>query len=256
MNLRDVFRNAAVKMRADFEASCAAQSHPGSKGSANEEAVRAFLTQYLPRTLDVSTGTAIDCKGKQSRQLDVTITDTARTPILYEKANLRTIPVECLYAVIEVKADLSKTEMSKAYRNMKSVKTLIKKAYFPTKGARITHTLYEDKWDAWPVQYFIMAYKSPDLRSVTKNLHDLQSADPLHQRIDMVCVLDRGVVANRNPANGVVTATATEQTEMKCVNTPHGLLLFYSLMSMILNQARMQPFNIEPYLKSVDWSTV
>ena len=82
--------------------------NPDLKGIQFEEIFRKFLRLYLPKKLDISTGTIIDSNGNQSKQLDVIISDYSKAPILYEEADIRTIPVECVYSVIEVKANWTK----------------------------------------------------------------------------------------------------------------------------------------------------
>ena len=76
----------------------------------------------------------VDAEGKHSKQLDVVISDTAKTPIFFQSGHVWVIPA-CAYAVIEIKAFLDKSEIEKAYSNMKSVKTLSKRAYFKKSGA-------------------------------------------------------------------------------------------------------------------------
>lgn len=62
-----------------------------------------FLKKYLPKKLDVSSGILVNANGAQTKHLDIIISDADKTPILFEKANVRVIPVECVYAIIEVK---------------------------------------------------------------------------------------------------------------------------------------------------------
>src|SRR2546425_386352 len=106
MNLHEIFDNVARRMRADFEEAHVAMNHPGLKGNAVEESFRQFLRDYLPKALDISTGILVDSEGNQSRQLDVIISDAAKTPIFYRSGETRIIPIECAYSVIEVKSFL------------------------------------------------------------------------------------------------------------------------------------------------------
>ena len=74
--------------------------------------------------------------------------------------------------------------LEKSYKNMLSVKSLTKKAYFGQKGVIIsTHTLYGKEWDYWPIQHFVFAYDSTGLDSVLDNLNTLQNTDEIHKRI-------------------------------------------------------------------------
>jgi hypothetical protein len=248
VDLDAIFTEVSKQMISDFTKTKSSLTHSGLKGEANEETVRKFLRQYLPKTLDITTGMLVDAKGNQSRQLDIIISDAAKTPIFYESGNLRVIPAECTYAVIEVKANLDAHELTKAYENMKSVKSLEKSSYFKTRGPiKESHSLYGKEWEFWPTHHFIFAYESNELGSIVQNLRGLQATDEVHQRIDCICVLNKGVILNQE-ADGSVSALPTPSSKAAACITTKALLLFYSLMSIILNQASMSPFNLKPYL--------
>jgi len=251
MNIEEVFEEVSAQMRSDFDRSRSALSHAGLKGSSNEEIVKAFLRQYLPKNLEISTGLAVDSKGGVSRQLDIIIHDAAKTPIFFQSAETRVIPIECIYAVIEVKAFLDKAELEKSFQNMQSVKALEKVAFFEPNSEIIeTKNLFGKEWSHWPVAHFIFAFDSPSLESVLTNLQVLESGLDVHKRIDTVCVLGNGVILNQEPG-GTLTALPSPGTRLAVSFTEKQLLLFYTLISIILNQASMKPFNIHPYLRGI-----
>ena len=119
--LQSIMAEVSDRMRSDLATARAALHHSGLKGTANEEGVRRIVRQYFPGSLDVATGTIVDSTGAQSRQLDVVLSDAARTPIFYEAAGTRVIPAECAIAVIEVKTDLTVEELGKAYEIRRSL---------------------------------------------------------------------------------------------------------------------------------------
>lgn len=251
MDLEEIFDGVSKQMRIDFMKAQKSLSHAGLKGGANEETVRIFLKQYLPRTLDITTGTLVDSNGNESRQLDIIISDAAKTPILYQSGETRVIPVECAYAVIEVKASLNKAELKRSYSNMKSVKSLSKKAFFKPKGAiSYRNTLYGKEWDFWPIHYFVFAYDSIGLNSVRDNLDIIQGTDDIPKRIDMICVLEKGVILNQRP-DGKLSALPEPGSKVVVYSGSKPLLLFYTVVSLILNQTYMIFFNIEPYIRNI-----
>jgi hypothetical protein len=130
MNIDEVFNQVAEKMRSDLKQARGALSHAGMKGASAEDTFRAFLRDYLPRSLDVSSGVLVDAEGNVSRQLDVIISDAAKTPVLFRSEENRVLPVECAYAVIEVKSKLDTKELQGAFKNMLSVRNLKKTAYY------------------------------------------------------------------------------------------------------------------------------
>jgi len=251
MDLKGIFDEVSEQMKSDFVKAQKSLSHAGLKGEANEETVREFLKQYLPRTLDITTGMLVDSNGNQSRQLDIIISDAVKTPIFFQSEETRVIPVECAYAVIEVKAFLDKSELEKSYENMKSVKSLSKKAFFKPKGV-ISHinTLYGKEWDFWPIHYFVFAYDSKGLDSVLDNLNNYQQADDIPKRIDAICVLEKGVILNQGP-DGMFSALPGPGSKAVASFTSKPLMLFYAVVSVILNQANMNFFSLMPYIKNM-----
>lgn len=253
MDLKEIFDEVSNQMKSDFVKAQKSLTHAGLKGGANEETVRNFLRQYLPKTLDIATGMLVDSDGNQSRQLDIIICDSVKTPIFYQSGDTRVIPIECAYAAIEVKAHLNKPELENSYQNMQSVKSLTKKAYFNQKGAIITtHTLYGKEWDHWPIQHFVFAYDSTGLDSVLDNLNSYQGSNEIHKRIDAICVLEKGVILNQGP-DGMFSALPVPGSKAVANFTSKSLLLFYALISVILNQASMKSFNLMPYIKEMSF---
>jgi len=253
MNLKEIFDEVSDQMKSDFIKAQKSLSHAGLKGDANEETVRKFLRQYFPKTLDITTGMLVDSDGNQSKQLDIIICDSSKTPIFFQSGETRVIPIECAYAVIEVKAFLDKTELEKAFENMLSVKSLTKKAYFNQKGVIIhTHSLFGKEWDHWPMQHFVFAYNSTGIESVLTNLNSYQNSNDIHKRIDTICVLEKGVIMNQGP-DGMFSALPVPGSKAVASGTSKPLLLFYTLISVILNQASMKPFNLMPYIKNMSF---
>ena len=248
MNIAGVFAQVANKMRADMEAARSALIHPGLKGSAFEEAFRNFLRDYLPGNLEVSTGLLVDSCGATTRQLDVIISDRAKTPILYRSAETRVIPVECAYAVIEVKARLDTAELDNVLANMESVRSLQKLAYQPEFPLVRNVTIYGRQVPIWPVMYFLFAYEGIDLQTLATNLAARQMNRPLDRRIDMICVLDQGVICNCPPDQSMYTCVPTPGSLLVPCRTRRSLLLFYTLLSGPLNQVWLPTFQFGSYL--------
>jgi hypothetical protein len=199
MDITSIFYEVAEQMRSDVDRARKALSHSGLKGAAFEETFRRFLREYLPQSLDISTGQIVDSQGGFSRQLDVIISDTVKTPILFRSEDLRVIPVECVYTVIEVKAFLDKEELKKVFVNMESVRALQKRAYNAENSVIKRHVeMYGQNWDIWPTNYYVFAYDSISLEALTLAMYEINSSKnyPLSSRVDMVCVLDKGVIMN------------------------------------------------------------
>lgn len=250
MNIAEIFDEVAKQMRSDFEKARKAVRHPGLKGASFEETLRTFLRDYLPRSLDISTGELVDAHGNVSRQLDIIISDSAKTPIFYRSGDIRVIPVECAYAVIEVKAYLDANELDRIFQNMESVRSLRKTAYFkPTGDVIYSDNLYGMEWEIWPINYYVFAYDSIDLMTLAEHIHERHQTKklPEHSRIDTVCVLDKGVICNQH-ADGKFDALPEPGSKLNVCKTAHSLLLFYALTSRYFNQARLPNFRFTNYL--------
>jgi len=253
MDLVKIFDEISAQMLSDFEKSRQALSHAGLKGDANEEIVRSFLRQYLPNNLEISSGIVVDSNGNKSRQLDIILHDSAKTPVFYQNTSTRVIPIECVYAVIEVKAFLDKNELEKCFENMKSLKTLEKKAFFESNSVIVkSKSLYGKQWQHWPVQHFVFAFDSPSIQSVYTNFMPLNMLLPVHKRIDSIFILNKGLIFNREK-NEMVSILPTAESKIVMSESEKRLLLFYSLLSIILNQAEMDCFNIKPYLGNINF---
>ena len=253
MTIDELFDEVAFQMRSDLSKARSALDHPGLKGSAFEDTFRDFLRRYLPDSLDISTGVAVDSEGNMSRQLDVIISDAMHTPIFFRSGDTRVVPIECVYSVIEVKANLDSEELDRCFKNMDSVRSLSKKAYVEDGGViQEKIEVYGQRWDIWPTNYFVVAFDSIDLRSLAEKLAGLNDGRPLHSRIDSICSLERGVITNRGE-DGQFDALPTPGAQYFICETERALLLFYALASRYFFQAKMPKFNFVEYLGSMEF---
>ena len=96
--------------------------HNLEKGLGNEEALRELLRSFLPRRFGVAKGKVVNPEGEMSCQLDVIVYDALNCPNLFIDENGNQIlPIEGVYAVIEVKTTLTSSELRAAFENLRSV---------------------------------------------------------------------------------------------------------------------------------------
>src|SRR5260370_751632 len=253
MDISGVFDDISAQMRRDFEkARKAIVAHSGMKGAGFEDAVRGFLESYLPSSLAVCTGQLFDSTGAQSNQLELIIYDREATPVLCRTGEIRVIPIECAYAVIEVKAQLSPSKIPEIIDNMLSVRKLRKSAYYGEAGTPVIweqHNLYGEPWNIWPVHYFVFAFEASELNAIGQRIteeHESRTLPP-PSRIDCVCILDRAVFLNRRH-DGSQDALPAPDTEFGYYETPKALLLFYTLIAHYQNQASLPKFRFSDYI--------
>lgn len=107
-----------------LELSSKSITHAGTMGAVNEEHFLSILRKYLPKRYAVETGIIIDSEGSTSDQIDVVIFDKQYSPTLLDQENHRYIPVEAIYAVIEVKPTINKQYLDYAAEKAESVRVL------------------------------------------------------------------------------------------------------------------------------------
>ncbi len=114
------FANIYSKLEADALLFNRELPHSGLVGSENENAIADVIRNFLPKRFGVEVNAiVIDRFDKASRQADIVIYD-AEQPTYLRKV----FPVEMVYAVIEVKTSLTKTEATSALDNLASVSEL------------------------------------------------------------------------------------------------------------------------------------
>lgn len=255
MKIVDVFDSVSQQMQTDLKEARAVIEHAGVKGGALEESFRTFLRKYLPRSLDVSTGILVDSTGNVSRQLDVIISDASKTPIFYQKGDVRVIPCECAYAAVEVKTKLGPAEVTAATENMRSVKALQKSAYVGQNGMiKFVSKLYGRECDIWPTMYFVFAFESLQMEPVFARHIETNhlSTASVEAHIDAICVLGEFVIFNKL-SSGLFDALPAPGSTPVCLPTERSLLFFFTLLSTYFNQARMPHFNFLPYLGNMEF---
>ncbi len=254
-SIKDVFDKVSQRMRIDFEESRDALNHPTLKGDAAEEIVRDFFKKYLPKNLTITSGIVIDSEGHFSKQIDIIICDAFKSPVFYEKKDIRVIPIETVYAVIEVKSVLKGGQISSICDNMNSIKKMKKQAFYIPSGAIIKkYKFYDSYTDHFPVLYFIFAFSAENPTKICQqiNLEHLKRNFQISNRIDLCCILDEYVFLNatvdENSNVESVVGIPNDKTTFSSYPTKNALLLFYSLISNYLFQASCFDFKMKDYL--------
>lgn len=87
-------------------------THIGTRGTADENSIIKVLGKVLPPSTRVSNGEIIDSDGKVSAQMDALVLSNTSHPILFGQTSDELIfPVESVLLAIEVKGNLSKTDV-------------------------------------------------------------------------------------------------------------------------------------------------
>lgn len=132
-------------------------AHPGARGEASEDDWIRVLKDHLPSRYQADRAFVIDSLGQVSDQIDIVIYDRQYSPLLFNQTNQRFVPAESVYAVLEVKQNLSREHIEYAGAKAASVRRLhrtssqIKHAggvYTPVPAPRIVAGLiaYQSDW--------------------------------------------------------------------------------------------------------------
>ena len=100
--------------------------HSLEKGLSNESILREILRSTLPRNYGIGKGKVISPEGEMSSQCDIIIYDALNCPCLFVDENMnQVLPIEGVYAVVEVKTALTKSTMKVGFEGICSVKELV-----------------------------------------------------------------------------------------------------------------------------------
>lgn len=200
-NLEDV----AKKLKIDFEGITKQIKHNGVKGSSREDLLKDYLKKLLPEKYSISSGIIIDNNQKQSKQQDFIIHDAFNCPSFFKTESNSILPIESVYATIEVKSTLDYSTLEQSVKNVESVRNLIK---LPNRN--IIRNQYDN---VYPLG-FVFAYTSTcSLEQIQKKLFELNKNINGRHQISIICILDKGLIFNVQKNN------VTEVTLIPSSNT-------------------------------------
>ena len=124
VDMREMFRGMQEQMLATLQLGRSQISHNGEMGEAAEESWRKWLRNYLPRRYRVDKAFVVDCNGNISDQIDIVIYDSQYSYFVFKHEQVFYVPAESVYAVIEIKQDLTKNHLDYAGEKAASVRKL------------------------------------------------------------------------------------------------------------------------------------
>ena len=162
---------------------------PGIVGDATEDGWKGMLCDFLPGRYGVESGKVIDSQGHQSEQIDIIIHDTYYSPLMFSIGGARFVPVESVYAVLEVKQTLDKGNLDYAAQKAESVRLLHRTStLIPNQlGKAITKDL-----DEFPILAGILVAESGWSLPFENTLRGHLAQQPSQRVIDFGCALGAG----------------------------------------------------------------
>ncbi len=182
ISLSGLYAHMQQEMLQKLQAGAFSLVHPGSKGDNTEANWIEWFRAYLPERYKVDKAVVIDSTGKQSQQMDLVIYDAQYSYLVFSQGDTKLIPAESVYAVFEVKQELSKGYIEYAGEKAKSVRSLYRTS------ARIKHA--GGDYDPKPLHEILAGvlttrstWASPIASNVAKYVLERGHED----RLDFVC---------------------------------------------------------------------
>jgi hypothetical protein len=203
--LTEILDGLQTRLEGELRGNRAAVTHPGARGEASEADWLRVLKDHLPHRYHADRAFVIDARGSCSEQIDVVIYDRQYSPLLYNQSNQRYVPAESVYAVLEVKQDLSREHVLYAADKAASVRRLHRtSAQIPyvdgTYGPRPLP----------PLVAGVLTYQSSWTPAFGEPLRQALSELSAEQRLNIGCALVHGAFEARYPEGDGVDLTVIE----------------------------------------------
>lgn len=237
VNMREMFKGMQGQMLATLELGRTQITHNGEMGEAAEESWRRWLREYLPKRYRVDKAIVVDCDGKTSDQIDIVIYDSQYSYFVFKHEQVIYVPAESVYAVIEVKQDLSKAHLEYAGEKAESVRTL--------KRTSVEIPFAAGKYRPKPLHDILAGiitiestWKDPLGETLKNNLRAL----PDVQRIDFGCAIKHGAFWAEYKPKFTVKKSAEEESLM---------FFFLQLLMKLQSIGTVPAIDIGEYAKSL-----
>ncbi len=226
--LYDYFRSSADVLLADYKRS-KIQKAASNLGSNRELFQKHFLSKILPPRLSFGDGEIWDSQGNQTGQLDLVILRDDATSLDFGGSD--TYLAEGVFAVIEIKSNLTTVKLDEALRTLRSVRSLKLGGEPPaTSGPVLNRALR-----------CIFAYEGATFDTLSQELAKEENTGIA----DLVSVLDRGCLI----ADGLLVKGNTDSAYFVSRGKAASLgWLYYHLVSYSTSFIA-RSLNMDPYFE-------
>lgn len=149
-------------LKAKLEGIRATIEHAQEKGRSIEYAVMQLLRSFLPNEYGLCTGFIAYHENNNSTalssQLDIIIYDALRTGPLIRLGSCEVVPIEGVFAYVEVKTSLNHKEITRCIKQSNSLRKLMKRFYWIPKSVNKVELKLDE--DSLPIRTFIFALEA------------------------------------------------------------------------------------------------
>jgi hypothetical protein len=175
-------------------------------------------------------------------------------PFLLEKSDYRIAAVESVFGIIEVKSNLTTTELIQSYKKIAAIKAMPKTAFRPALGLERTRCVYGRTWTHMPMVGMIFAYEGAELDTLGNAMAEVAAdyADQPQLQVDSVWVLRRGSLTWADPVTHRINASPNPGDAFQAISSTPGqvLLHFAAHLHEQFAAAWTTGLNLFEYLKS------
>lgn len=232
----EILDGLQARLEGELRGNRVAVTHPGARGEASEEDWLRVLKDHLPHRYQADRAFVIDSQGACSEQIDVVIYDRQYSPFLFNQSNQRYVPAEGVYAVLEVKQDLSRDHVLYAGEKAASVRRLHRtSAPVPhVEGVASPRSLP-------PIAAGILTYQSSWAPPFGDSFRQALSGLTTDHQLSIGCALIHGTFEARYPDSAGVDLTI--------IDGPRSLLqLFMRLLKQLQALATAPAIDYEAYI--------
>lgn len=183
---REWFLKQQEKMQAELREVRTVQEHPTARGDGTELHWLELLQKRLPARYRAERAFVIDADGNRSQQIDIVIHDRQFCPVLLDVAGGIHIPAESVYAVLEVKQDLTKGQIEYAGEKIASVRRLRRTS------AEFAHATGRSRTLPKPILGGIVTFESGWSPPLGDAFDAVLRDAPIESRLDLGCALCDG----------------------------------------------------------------
>ncbi|WHH59784.1 DUF6602 domain-containing protein [Petroclostridium sp. X23] len=239
IQLKELFYDLQTQMIAKLSTNRRSIAHPGAKGDASELNWIQWLKDYLPKRYCVDKAFIIDCDNNISDQIDVVIYDQQYTPFAFKQDSVIYIPAESVYAIFEVKQELSKEYIEYAGKKAESVRSLRRtSAPIPYAGGFYPPKPHNN------IISGILTLTSTWTEPLGKSFEEHITSLPDIQRIDIGCALQCGSFKVDYNVNPIAIEKSTQEESF--------IYFFLKLLMELQKLATIPAMDIECYARALD----
>jgi len=215
------------------------ENHPGAKGNISEFNLIDTFREYLPRRYNVEKSFVVDANGNKSHEIDMVIFDRQYTPLIFNFGGSIYIPAESVYAVLEVKQVLNKSNILYTGKKIESVRKL-----FRTNGP----VYHQEGINKKPRPLFnilsgILTLKSEYTSLYSNQFNRVVASLNNIQQINLGCVLEKGALSFSYNKGSVKISYSSQKTAL--------IMFFINLISSLQKLATVPVIELDKYAKSL-----